>query len=278
VIEAMRLGASDFIEKPIIDMKFLQKSIEKNLLLFKRVKEGKIYQKSLEEEVERRTSELIKRVSEVEILNEALKRELMDHELAVKELEIMRDGVIKAIAMIGEQRDPYTAGHQLKVSRLAVAIAKEINLNEGQVESIRIAGLLHDIGKISIPAEILNRPGVLKVSEMNLIKDHSFDGYNILSRIKFPWPVAEIVYQHHERLDGSGYPRQLKGDEILLEARILALADVVEAIASHRPYREALGEEYALNEIKEKKYIYFDPKGTDACLSIFKNGFQLKSQ
>ncbi|MBN2440267.1 MAG: response regulator [Spirochaetales bacterium] len=276
IIEVMRLGAADFIEKPILDMEFLKDSVRKNLSLRQRLREGRLHQKELEIEVDRRTAELIKRVSEIEILNEALKRELLEHELAVTELEVMRDGVIKSIATIGEQRDPYTAGHQLKVSKLGIAIARELKLSEDQIECIRIAGLLHDIGKISIPAEILNRPGALKKSEMNLIKDHSLDGYNILKRITFPWPVAELVYQHHERLDGSGYPRQLKGDEILMESRILSLADVVDAIASHRPYREALGEDFALKEIENKKDIYFDPVATDACIKIFKNGFNLQ--
>jgi putative nucleotidyltransferase with HDIG domain len=181
--------------------------------------------------------------------------------------------------MIGEKRDPYTATHQQKVCRLAVALAAEIGLDDFRIEGIRIASLLHDIGKISIPGEILNKPGRLKVSEFNLIKDHPEDGHNILKTIEFPWPIAEIVYQHHEKLDGSGYPRGFKGDEILLEARILAVADVVEAITSHRPYRPALGIDFALEEIGKNRGIVFDTVISDACILLFtKKGFKLTPQ
>jgi len=157
--------------------------------------------------------------------------------------------VIQVIVAAVEFRDPYTAGHQKRVSDLGRAIATEMKLPDDHVEGIRIAGVIHDLGKISVPAEILSKPSKLNEMEFNLVKDHPLNGYGILKDVDFDWPIAEIVYQHHERLDGSGYPRGLKGEEILLEARILAVADVVEAMASHRPYRAALGLDAALEEI-----------------------------
>ncbi|MBI2907022.1 MAG: GAF domain-containing protein [Chloroflexi bacterium] len=185
--------------------------------------------------------------------------------------DLLRDRLAettKAVALIGQIRDPYTAAHQENVSQIARAIAGEMKLAEEQAEGVRIAGLLHDIGKTCIPSEILARPGKLSPEEMGLIKTHPQLGYDILKRIDFPWPVAPAILQHHERLDGSGYPAGLWGNATLLEARILGVADVVEAMSSHRPYRPALGIDSALREIAEKKGILYDSAVADACLSL----------
>jgi len=178
-------------------------------------------------------------------------------------------GVAQAIATVVEVRDPYTAGHQRRVSQLAVAIAREMGLPRERIEGLRVAALLHDIGKVRVPSDILNKPGSLAEPERAIIQTHPEEGYRILKEIDFPWPVAEIVLQHYERLDGSGYPQGLKGEEILLEARILAVADVVEAMSYHRPYRPALGIDKALEEISKKKGVLYDPKVVDACLALF---------
>jgi putative two-component system response regulator len=277
LMRLFRLGVSDYIEKPIKELAVLGESIRINLEKSREIAQGQIDQKRLEEDVDKRTFELRQRLSDIEVLNEALRRGLAERERLIREQQKMRDGVINSIVTIGEKRDPYTAGHQQRVAHLATALAGELGIAPDQIEGIRIAGLLHDIGKISIPAEILNRPGPLKESEMNLIKDHPTDGYNILKGINFPWPVAEIVYQHHERIDGSGYPRGLRLNEILIEARILALADVVEAIASRRPYRESLGTDKALEEISKATGIHYDADIANACIGLFKEkGFTLE--
>ena len=178
--------------------------------------------------------------------------------------------IIQVMVSAVETRDPYTAGHQLRSADLAGAIAAEMGLSQEKIDGIRMAGSIHDIGKLSIPAEILSKPTKLTDIEFSLIKEHSQRGYDILKNVESPWPLAEMVYQHHERMDGSGYPRNLKGDDILMEARILAVADVVEAMASHRPYRPALGIEKALEEISENKEILYDPEVVDACLRLFR--------
>lgn len=187
-----------------------------------------------------------------------------------QKLERALEGTIQALALTIEIRDPYTAGHQRRVSQLAAAIAKKMGLTEDQVRAIRVAGDIHDIGKISIPAEILSRPARLNQVEFQIIKTHPQVGYDILKKVNFPWPVAQIVLQHHERIDGSGYPSGLRSDEILPEARIIAVADTVEAMASHRPYRPALGVEKALIEILRFKGILFDSDAVDACLYLFR--------
>jgi putative nucleotidyltransferase with HDIG domain len=185
-------------------------------------------------------------------------------------LEAM-DGIIHAMSLVVETRDPYTAGHQRRVADLAATIAKTMDLKEWTTRGIRVAGLLHDVGKLSVPAEILSKPGKLNQTEFDIIKSHSQISYNILELIEFPWPVKEAVLQHHERLDGSGYPDGVSGDDIILEARILGVADVVEAISSHRPYRPALGLEYAMKEITSKKGTLYDTKVVDACVKLFKD-------
>lgn len=180
------------------------------------------------------------------------------------------NATIQTMSKIIEAKDPYTAGHQQRVSQLAAAVAKELNLSQDKVEGIRIASLIHDLGKISIPTEILSKPTSLTAIEFSLIKDHSQIGSDILKSIDFTFPIANIVLQHHERLNGSGYPNKLKDDEILLEARIIGVADVVEAMSSHRPYRPAFGIDKALEEISINKGILYDSKAVDACLKLFK--------
>jgi putative nucleotidyltransferase with HDIG domain len=175
---------------------------------------------------------------------------------------------ITTLARAIEMRDPYTDGHQKRVAYLAVAIAKELGLSDGTIEGIRLAALIHDIGKIQIPLEILSRPGKLDKFEFELIKKHPTIGYDVVGDIDFPWPIRQIILQHHEKIDGSGYPQGLKGEDILLEARILCVADTVEAMASHRPYRPSLGVEAAKNEITTHKGILFDSDVVDACLKV----------
>ena len=183
------------------------------------------------------------------------------------------DGIIAALTAAIELRDPYTAGHQLRVAELATAIGEEMGLCSDKIEAIRYAGLVHDIGKLAVPAEILAKPSELTAAEYAIIKSHPEQAYDILKEIDFPWPVADIVLQHHERLDGSGYPQGLKGDEIRLESRIIAVADVVEAMSSHRPYRPARGIDAALEEIRRNKGKLYDPDVVDACLAVFEKGF-----
>jgi len=179
-------------------------------------------------------------------------------------------GTIGAVCKAVEVRDPYTAGHQVRVSRLARTIAQELGLDSDQIEGVRMGATIHDIGKIQAPSEILSKPSKLNELEYSLIKDHAKVGYEILKDIEFPWPIADIAYQHHERMDGTGYPQGLKGDEICIEARIVAVADVVESMASHRPYRAALGIEAALNEIMTNRGKLYDADVVDACLKVFK--------
>ncbi len=196
--------------------------------------------------------------------------------LNMKQMRKNLDGTIKAIARTVETRDAYTAGHQRRTTEIAGAIAYEMGLSKEVIGGIRMAGVIHDLGKISVPAEILSKPGKISESEFSLIKQHPQAGYDILEGIDFNWPVADIVLQHHERLDGSGYPNGLKGDEILLEARIIGVADVIEAMASHRPYRPALGIDDAFEEITTKRGILYDPVVVDASIDLFTSkGYQL---
>ncbi len=180
------------------------------------------------------------------------------------------DGVINALTLTVEYRNPYTAGHQQRVSNLSCAIARGIGLPKEQVEGIRIAGVLHDIGKMHIPTEILSRPGKLTNDEFNIVKSHAQAGYDILKGLEFPWPVADIVHQHHEKMDGSGYPFGLSSGDIIIEARILCVADVVEAMVSHRPYRPSLSMDKMLKEISENRDVRYDMEVVDACLKVIK--------
>jgi putative nucleotidyltransferase with HDIG domain len=187
------------------------------------------------------------------------------------------NATIQVMVSAVETRDPYTAGHQLRSANLACAIATEMGLSPEKVAGIRMAGSIHDIGKLSIPAELLSKPKKLSEIEFDLIKEHARRGFEMLKDVESPWPLAEIVYQHHERMDGSGYPRKLQGEEICLEARILAVSDVVEAMASHRPYRPSQGIDTALSEIEKNRGIFYDHAVADACLRLFREkGFKLE--
>ncbi len=206
----------------------------------------------------------------------ALLRDITSHkqmEKALQEsalkLQKAMDGSVEAIALTTEMRDPYTAGHQQRVARLACEIGRVLGFTEDRIKGIHVASTLHDLGKISMPSEILTKPTRLTNIEYSLMKTHSQVGYNILKNVEFPWPIANIVYQHHERIDGSGYPSGLKGDSIMDEAKIICVADVVEAMASHRPYRPALGVDVALEELSINKSFLYDPDVVDACLKLF---------
>jgi PAS domain S-box-containing protein/putative nucleotidyltransferase with HDIG domain len=192
---------------------------------------------------------------------------------SVKDLRQALDATVGALIVTSEKRDPYTAGHQLRVSKLAVAIATSMGLEEDMVRGIEVAAQLHDLGKIYVPAEILSKPASLSAIEFNMMQTHPEAGYEILRMVPFPWPVADIVLQHHERLNGSGYPKGLVGDDILQQARILAVADVVEAMSSHRPYRAALGLDRALEEVRSGRGNRYDTAVVDVCLELFEAGF-----
>jgi HD-GYP domain-containing protein (c-di-GMP phosphodiesterase class II) len=241
----------------------------KQQLEIEREKVSKINEE-LEERVKQRTEDY-------RVVNLALQDEIKGHESAKEELQRALESLKKSvgatidvITSAVEARDPYTAGHQLRSANLACSIAEEMGLSQDQIDGIRMAGFIHDIGKLSVPAEILTKPTKLTNLEFALIKEHSLNGYEMLKNVESPWPLAQVVYQHHERMDGSGYPRKLKGDEILLEARILAVSDVVESMASHRPYRPSLGLEAALEEIEKNKGILYDNTVAEACLRLFR--------
>jgi len=187
----------------------------------------------------------------------------------VNKVEGSLNNTIMALASMVEKRDPYTAGHQRRVAALAIAIATDMGLSLEKIKGLHMAAVVHDIGKIHIPAEILSTPSPLSSAEYEIIKTHPKAGWEVLKKIDFPWPVAEMVYQHHERLDGSGYPRGLKGDEILLESRILMVADVIDAMSTHRPYRPAFSLLTALQEVMEHKGTLYDESVVDACVKLF---------
>jgi putative nucleotidyltransferase with HDIG domain len=182
----------------------------------------------------------------------------------VKQLEASMRGTLQAVSNMIDQRDPYTAGHERRVSLIAGAIGREMGWSEERCDRLEMVGLVHDIGKISVPAEILSKPGRLSALEMQLIRGHAQAGYDILKDVPFPFPVADIIRQHHERLDGSGYPLGLKGEQVLPEARVLAVADVIESIATHRPYRPARGLDVALDELERGRGTQYDPDAIDA--------------
>jgi PAS domain S-box-containing protein/putative nucleotidyltransferase with HDIG domain len=208
------------------------------------------------------------------ILRDVTDRRRTEEELSLT-LEKLRKAMgatIQAMSLTIETRDPYTAGHQKRVSDLARAIATEMKLNKEEIDAIRMAASIHDLGKISIPAEILSKPGKINEFEFRLIQNHPQIGYEILRTIEFPWPIAEIVLQHHERINGSGYPNGLRGEEIHIIARILAVADVVEAMVSHRPYRSALTLGEAIHEITKNRGTLYDPDAVDACKLLFIEG------
>jgi len=208
-----------------------------------------------------------------QVIEDGLKNyELIQAERELQVLKKWRKGIeemIMAFVTLLEARDPYTAGHQRRVTSLACAIAQELGLPSEKVEAVRMAAMIHDIGKMYVPAEFLNKPGRLTSAELNIIKIHPQVGFDVLKSIDFEFPVSDIVYQHHERWNGLGYPQGLKGDDILPEARIIAVADVVEAMNSHRPYRAALGLDLALAEITKNRDLLYDPEVVDGCRAVF---------
>lgn len=211
--------------------------------------------------------EVLIRGQKIKLVNDAL-QDLISANTVGKTLE----DLVQVIASTVDMRDPYTAGHQRRVSELAVAIGKKMGLPDGQITGIKLAGLIHDLGKMGIPLEILTKPGKLTQLEIDMIKEHPKVAYKALKDMRSPWPLADIVLQHHERLDGSGYPNQLAGENILIEARILAVADVVEAMSAMRPYREALGVNAAMAEIKKESGSKYDPNVVEACTELFDTG------
>lgn len=240
--DSIDLGVSDFMQKPL--------GVRELIIRVKRVL---------------RERELLRERNSVSM---KLKDSLIN-------LRKSMDATVQAIALTVEARDPYTAGHQQRVAELATAIAEEMDLPSNTIEGIRMAGIIHDLGKISIPAEILSKPSRLSSMEFELVKEHAETGYKILKDIDFPWPIATIVHQHHERIDGSGYPLGLKSNEIFMEAKIISVADVVEAMASHRPYRAALGLEKAQKEILSHRGKLYDNDVVDACITVLdKNNFK----
>ena len=247
-VQGFELGAVDFVTKPYQRDELLAR-VRTHLEV------GRL-RNHLEELVDARTEEL--RASE-------------------KKFRASLLNFIAAIAATVEMRDPYTAGHQRRVAHLASAIAGELQLPSEQIEGLYLASVVHDIGKIRTPAEILCKPGKLDDLEYSLIKQHAQTGHEILKSIEFPWPIAQAVHQHHERLGGQGYPLGLEGDDILLESRIIAVADVVEAMISHRPYRAGLGADIALGEILKHRGDLYDPQVVDACLTLFRDkGFKFE--
>ncbi|MEN8199383.1 MAG: HD domain-containing phosphohydrolase [Thermodesulfobacteriota bacterium] len=249
-IKALKLGAWDFLTKPIRNLVVLEHAIERVLERLKLLHENKRHQLHLEEEVEKRTLKL---------------------QFSEQQLKTALEGIVDVVATMVEKRDPYTAGHQQRVADLAVAIARKLDLSERRIEGLRMAALIHDLGKVAIPSEILTKPSRLTDIEYRLIKTHAQVGYDILNRNKvdFPWPIKTIIHQHHEKLDGSGYPKGISGDAILFEARILTVADVVEAMATHRPYRKSIGMVAALENIHTHKETRFDPDVVNACQQLF---------
>ena len=228
-------------------------------------------------------SDFIQKPFDIQEVSIRLKRVLRERSMraelnrALHESEKMLEGMIHTLSSTVEARDPYTSGHQIRVAELACAIARELKLPEDRITAIRMAGVIHDIGKIAIPGEILSKPSRLLKVEFQLLKIHPKVGYDILKNSNFPLPLADIVYQHHEKIDGSGYPKGLAGKEILLEARIMTVADVVESMSSHRPYRPALGIDATLETISENRGTLFDPDVVDACLKVIrKEGFTFK--
>ena len=211
-----------------------------------------------------RFSGLLEKVADTSILGK-VQSELRHSQERMRKI---MGAIIQAMSMTIEKRDPYTAGHQRRVAKLCRAIATELGFGWDRIQGLRMAAAIHDFGKILVPAGILNKPGPMSEPEMAIIRMHPFTAYDILKRIQFPWPLAEIIYQHHERMDGSGYPRQLKGTEILIEARILAVADVVESMSTFRPYRPTIGIKEALIELQHQKGIQYDSKVVDTCILL----------
>ncbi len=277
-VDALHLGAWDFVTKPIQEMAVLEHAIGKCMERSGLIRQNQSYQAHLEEEIKKRTLELETSSDELRELNKHLSREIKERILAedklIKSLDSLErsiEGTIRTISHIAEIRDPYTGGHQQRVASLSQAIAREMGLSDEEIQGVHVAAMLHDIGKISVPIEILVKPGNLSILEIMHIRNHPQTGYDILQMVDFPWPVAQIVLQHHERVDGSGYPQGLTGDSILLYAKIIGVADVVESMASHRPYRSALGIDEALAEITGNSANLYDARVVKACCEVFIN-------
>ncbi|KQC11648.1 MAG: hypothetical protein APR54_10675 [Candidatus Cloacimonas sp. SDB] len=253
VAKGLNLGASDYIGKPINEIELLAR-VKTHIRL-------KDFQDNLGYLVKQKTNELQK---------EIIQRKKTEKDLEKSNLKLQKliQDTLKLLASVVEIRDPFTAGHQQNVTKLATLIAQELDLEENVSDAIRVASTIHDIGKIRVPIEILSKSCKLLDIEMDIIKAHPVTGYELIKNIDFPWPIAEIVLQHHERLNGSGYPKGLKSDEILYEAKVLGVADVIEAITYHRPYRAGLGINNAIEEIKNNKGILYDPEIVEAALKI----------
>jgi len=247
----------------------MEKDTAERVRIEKELRQARI---ELDHLVDKRTAELARANDELhgKVLETRRSEDYLQSTL--DRLERSLEGTFRAMSMTLEMRDPYMAGHQHRVAGLAVTIAQEMNLPWDKIEGLRFAGVIHDIGKIVAPTEIMTKPCRLSKSEYQLVKEHPRVAYEMVKDIAFPWPVAHIILQHHERLDGSGYPEGLVGDAILMEARILAVADVVEAICSLRPYRPALGIEKALEEIRKGRGLRYDIRVVDACLKLFREG------
>jgi putative nucleotidyltransferase with HDIG domain len=274
----------DSLEKTIRSLEVRNRSLEEDAAKRAAQQEADAAERArIEKELRRARIEIDqlvdKRTAELSRANDELNGKVLETrrsedylQSTLDRLERSLEGTFRAMAMTLELRDPYMAGHQHRVASLAVAIAQDMNLPWDKIEGLRFAGIIHDIGKIAAPAEIMTKPGRLTKTESQLIKEHPRVGYEMIKDISFPWPVAHIILQHHERLDGSGYPEGLVGDAILPEARILAVADVVEAVCSLRPYRPALGIEKGLEEIRKGRGIRYDTRVVDACIKLFREG------
>ncbi|HLD90994.1 MAG TPA: HD domain-containing phosphohydrolase [Patescibacteria group bacterium] len=255
VVDALRKGACDFITKPIT-LEILKHSVTQCLEKHDLVRDNQMYQQQLEKLVKERTDNLAATNEKLAVAN--------------KDLSSVLYKTVEALSKTMEIRDPYTAGHQKRVTALAIKISEYYGLDESQIEHIKLAGMLHDIGKFYVPQELLVKPTRLSETEFKLLKKHVIEGYNIISDIPFEAPIARMVLQHHERLDGSGYPNGLRGDQISIEAKIISVADVVEAMASHRPYRASLGVTVAIEEIVKGSGKLYDDKVVEACLAVIK--------
>ena len=286
IVEAYDAGGQDFVTKPFNETELqarikvhleLSKSHEKLKNMNDKLQHEINERMQLEEKIRKTNEELEKRVKErtAELQKEVEQRKITGAALEKtnNRLNDLMFEIILTMARLVEVRDPYTAGHQQRVWQLAHAIAEEMKLEQNSLDALRAAAIVHDLGKMYIPSEILSKPGKLEPVEFEFLKLHPRKGYEILKSIDFPWPVAEIVYQHHERIDGTGYPNGLKGDKILPEAKIIAVADVVEAISSHRPYRPSLGTDFALEQIQKERGVSFEADVVDACLNVFEKGF-----
>jgi putative two-component system response regulator len=282
-VRGIEVGVEDYFTKPFNKAELLARM--KILLKVKKLSDER---RRAEEDLKKSYDELdyqVKlRTAELAKANEMLQADIAVRKQTEEKLQHTLDSLRKAVSTTVqvlvsavETRDPYTAGHQMRVADLSRVIATEMGLPHEQIDGIRMAGSINDIGKLSIPAEILSKPTKLTEIEFALIKEHAQRGYEMLKNVESPWPLAEAVYQHHERLDGSGYPRHLEGEAMLVEAHILAVADVVESMASHRPYRPSLGLDTALAEIRKHRGVLYDVQTVDACLKVFcENGYQLE--